>query len=54
MDGTTPTLQDELAAPVRWEPCAELRQDESGPVCAACGWSLEDHAPAAAPARRAA
>ena len=54
MDATTLIApQDEPAAPVRWEPCAELLPDESGPACAACGWPLEDHV-AAALARRAA
>jgi hypothetical protein len=55
MDGTTLIARhDEPAAPVRWEPCAELRPDESGPACTACGWPLEDHTAAALAARRAA
>ena len=43
MDSTLSALHDEPAAPVRWEPCGELRPDVDGPVCAACGWPLEDH-----------
>jgi hypothetical protein len=55
MDGTTLIArQDEPAAPVRWEPCAELQPDESGPACTACGWPLEDHGAAAMATRRAA
>jgi len=54
MDSTLSALHDEPAAPVRWEPCGELRPDVDGPVCAACGWPLEDHPPAAVAAARAA
>jgi len=55
MDTTRIHPDDEAAAPVRWEPCAELHPDEHGPVCAACGWPLEDHAAVtpAAPRRAA-
>ena len=40
---------DDIAAPVRFEPCAEFRIDHasSWPVCDACGWLDEDHAPVA-------
>jgi hypothetical protein len=40
---------DGVAPPVRFEPCAEFRIDHasSWPVCDACGWLDEDHAPVA-------
>jgi hypothetical protein len=38
---------DGIAPPVRVEPCAELRleHDAPWPVCDACGWLEDDHAP---------
>lgn len=37
---------DDLARPVRVQPCAGFRADhaEVWPVCAACGWLEDDHA----------
>jgi hypothetical protein len=37
---------DGFAAPVRSEPCAEVRVDPASawPVCEACGWLDDDHA----------
>ena len=54
MDSTLTALHDEPAAPVRREPSGELRPEVDGPVCAACGWPLEDHPAAAVAPPRAA
>ena len=54
MDTTLIAPHDEPAGPVRWEPCGELPPAEDGPVCAACGWPLEDHPAAEVAAARAA
>jgi hypothetical protein len=45
---TTPEADEGIAPPVRLEPCAELRLDHDAawPVCAACGWLEDEHAPA--------
>jgi hypothetical protein len=40
---------EDIAPPVRFEPCAEFRIDHasSWPVCDACGWLDADHTPVA-------
>jgi len=53
MDTTLVRSHGEPAGPVRWEPCAQERPDETGPLCSVCGWPVEDH-PAGTPAARAA
>ena len=36
-----------------WEPCAAVDPGEPGvPVCERCGWLVDEHPDAAAPARR--
>ena len=37
---------DDIAPPVRYEPCAEFRVDHDAPwtVCTTCGWLDDDHA----------
>ena len=37
---------DDIAPPVRYEPCSEFRVDHDAPwaVCITCGWLDDDHA----------
>jgi hypothetical protein len=43
MDVTAVSSDAEII-PVRWEPCPDVRPDESvAALCATCGWPVEDH-----------